>query len=88
MVHDGHKNIDIITAVQCYFEHSENNKTGNYGDYDALPCMKEQIRRSDCLRAPEFIQQVQEKVMKDSGKEMRILVWEMGVAVSTMKWAL
>lgn len=55
---------------------------------ETVACRKEHNRRSDCLHTPEFTQNLQEKVMEDTGKGMQVLVQEMGITISNMNLAL
>lgn len=57
-------------------------------DYEAVARSKEHSRRSDCLRTPGFLQQLQAKVMEDRGKGFLVMAREMVVTISTMKMAL
>lgn len=54
------------------------------GDYEIVDCRKEHGRRSDWLHTPEFIHQLEKKVMENPGNGMPALSWEIGDAIFTI----
>src|SRR5215510_10665728 len=91
MIRSGQQTSAIMTAAECSLNtvttiRSE-MKSCN-GDYEAVAARKQHSRRSDCSRTPEFIQQLQEKVLEDPGKGIRALARDVGVAPATMKLVL
>lgn len=49
------------------------------GDHEAVAFRKEHSKRFDCLRTPEFIQQIWENVMEVQDEGMRALAQEMAL---------
>ena len=91
MIRAGHSNADITTAAQCSVNTVKTVRRDMEGcneDYESVASRKERYRRSDCIRTAEFIQELQEKVIQDPSKGIRVLSSEMGVGVATMKMAL
>lgn len=82
-----HQNTTIITAVQCSLKTMKTIRRKMEicnRDQKDRPCRKEHSRCSDCLHTPEFIHQLQKKVIEDTGKEMPALVQEISVAFATI----
>ena len=88
MIRARYQNADIMTAVQCSVNTVKavrRDMDSCNGDYEAVASRKGHSRRSDCVRTPEFIQQLQDKVMENPSKGIRALAREMGVGDATMK---
>ena len=53
-----------------------------------MACQTQHRKRSDAVRSPDFVQELQKKVLEDPGKVSRSLVREKSVKVATMKLSL
>lgn len=87
----GQQNKDIMIAAQCSLNTVKTIRheleTCN-GDYEAVAKRKIHNRRSDCVHTTEFLEDLQEKVLRNPGIGIRALAREMNVSTSTMKLAL
>ena len=91
MTHAGHKNNEIKFADQCSLNtvktirHELENCDG---DYEAVARRKQHCRRSDCVCTAEFLENLQKKVLEESGIRIRALSRELNVSSSTMRLAI
>ena len=90
MIRAGHRNKDIMTAAQCSLnivKTIRHELESCNGDYEAVAKRKIHNRRSDCVRTTKFLEDRQERVLKNPGIGIRALAREMNVSTSTMKLA-
>ena len=91
MIHTGFHNREIVAAAQrsqsTVKMDREELKTCE-GKVEAVACQTQHRKRSDAFRSPDFIQQLQKKVLEYPGKVIRSLVREKNIRVATMKLSL